>query len=217
MYLGECTKHVATQLGLVVSTVIVTVEEVFRLLCEQFQEEVRFPVAKDNVAKVIDGFNATAGLPYCVGAIDGTHIKWHWCPQEQYYEYQYYKRYPSFVIFVVCTADREVTDAQVGKCGVARDATILKQSSLLYNIGSHIWLGTEISSMRVGNVEKRRYLLEDCAFNLTIFMMGSCTKTEKAVDRRLEGSNAVATSTRKPIGCVLGILKFPFPILIRGF
>lgn len=218
MYLGTCTgTHVASQLGLGVSTVLVAVKEVSRLICDHFTDAIKFPTTGVDVATVMDGFKDIAGLPYCAGAIDGSHIEWHRCPTEQYFEYRCYKGYPSFVLFAVCSADRRVTYAQIGKPGVLGDATLLEQSTLLTNIQSNKWLGTDIPSLRIGDVDVRPYLLGDCAFRLTPYMMRSCTKPEKSANPELEKFDAAATSTRKPVECVFGMLKSRFPILKQGF
>lgn len=52
MYVGEYTsKHVAVQLGMVASTVVVAANEVSRLLCAHFRDEIKFAVDENDVRK----------------------------------------------------------------------------------------------------------------------------------------------------------------------
>lgn len=106
MYPGECTsKHVAAQLKIGASTVLVAVKEVSRLLCAHFKDVIKFPMDENDVPRSLMGFKKIAGLPYCVGAIDGSNIPWHRCPTEQHFFYRCYKGFTSFVVFAVCTSD----------------------------------------------------------------------------------------------------------------
>jgi len=100
MYSGGATgQAVATQLGKGASTVLAAVKELSRHICFVSREEITFPTAAEHVSRVMQGFENIRGLPYCVGAIDGTHIKWLACPEDQFYEYRCYKGYLSIILF----------------------------------------------------------------------------------------------------------------------
>lgn len=121
-------------------------------------------------------------------------------------------------MFAVCRSDRTVIYVQMGKPEGIGDALLQEQSTLFLHIQKGQWLGPDIPSLKVGNVQVRPFLLGGCAFRLTPYMMRSCSsKPEKAVDPRLERFVANATSTRKPIECIFGMLKFRFFILKQGF
>lgn len=71
--------------------------------------------------------------------------------------------------------------------------------------------------MRIDDVNFLPYFLEVYAFKHTPFVMRSCTKPKKVVDKKLEVFDAVASSTRKPIKCRFGTLKFWSPVLKYEF
>ena len=62
------------------------VHEVIRKICQEFKDAASFPTSNNDVRSAMNGFKSIVGLPYCVGAIDGTHIPWLMCPSNQYYD-----------------------------------------------------------------------------------------------------------------------------------
>lgn len=93
---------------------------------------------KDDKLKVKAGFEKLSGFPYCLGAVDGSHIRLTACPQSQRFEYGCYKGFTSFVLFRVCDADRRYLYADVGWPGVLEDATIYERSVLRERIESGV-------------------------------------------------------------------------------
>jgi len=77
---GATCEAVATQLGIGASTVNNCVKEVSLKICSTFQDKIKFPSEEQEIAQVMHG------LRYCVGEIDGTHVKWLMCPETQFYE-----------------------------------------------------------------------------------------------------------------------------------
>lgn len=69
-------RRVASQLGMGPSTVLESVRQVWRAICSLYSNNVRLPSSLPEIATLMDGFEGLASLPYCVGAIDGTHIPW---------------------------------------------------------------------------------------------------------------------------------------------
>ena len=77
MYMSNATcEAVASQLGIGASSVSSIVKGVSREICSQFHDCVHFPKEEGDLASVMKGFEKIAGLPYCCGAVDGSHIKW---------------------------------------------------------------------------------------------------------------------------------------------
>ena len=101
-----------------------------RALSSKYGNHISLPRGEDSLAKVTRGLKKIRELPYCVGALDGTHMQWVSCLQEHYYEYLGYKGYTSVVIFVVATGDRRFIYADVGSPGVLEDRTIYERSAL---------------------------------------------------------------------------------------
>lgn len=91
----------------------------------------------------------------------------------------------SLVLLTVCSADKRVTYAQVGTLGFLCDSTLLHWRSHLQIIQSVKWLNATILSLLVGEVDVCSFLLGNCAFRLTTFMMRSCNKPETSADPRL--------------------------------
>ena len=169
---GGSYSAVANQLGIGVSTVGKIIPQVARLISGHYRTSIALPTEEGDVAKLMKGFEDIRGLPYCVGAIDGTHIKWLACPEQQYYEYRCYKGFPSIVILAVAAADRKIIYADIGCPGVLGDCTIYERSSLKKAIESGSWVGSDrIPSLNVGDVQVRPYLIGDCAFSLGTNMM----------------------------------------------
>ena len=204
MYTGNATcEAVASQLGISESSVSNILKEVSRAKWSQFQDCVHFP----KYASVMKGFEEIAGLPYYFAAVEGSHIKWLVCPDEQFYEYRCYKRYPSIVLFDVSPADRRFIYVDVGRPGGLGDATIYSMSTLKNNIEWNVCLGDDVPSLFIAGVPIRPYLIVDCAFALDVHLIKSCSQAEMNASAILRTWSRVASRTRKPIECSFGLLK----------
>ena len=75
MYCGgaSCQKT-ATKLGMGAGSVTDALNEVATEVIRAFGDELSFPVSEEDVAHSMNGFENICGLPYCMGAVDGTHI-----------------------------------------------------------------------------------------------------------------------------------------------
>lgn len=217
MYCGgaNCEKT-AAQLGMGRSTVNGSVHEVSRLICATYKSKVSFPNSEEEITKAMSGFKNISGLPYCVGAMDGTHIPWKLCPSEQFYEYRCYKGFASIVLFACCTSNRRFTFVDIGRPGVLGDSSIFERSMLKKNIDDGVWLGAEIDNMDIAGVKVRPYLMGDCAFSLSINVMKTTSEKEQRCNPVLKEWEGPASCTRKPIECAFGMLKGKFAILKEG-
>ena len=125
---------VAAQFGIVVSTATAIVRNVPLAVIEKLGHEVSLPRTEQEIASVTRGFQNIAGLPYCVGAVDGCHIRWPASPSHQYFEYRCYKRYTSLVLFAVSDSRRRLLYADCGMPGVMGDSSIYNVSLLKLQI-----------------------------------------------------------------------------------
>ena len=98
--------------------------EVGKEICDGYRDYISFLTELGDVHGAMEGFKEIAGLPYCVGAIDGTHIRRPMCPEAQFFGYRCYKNFASIVLFACCTADRRFTFVDIGKPGVLGDSSI---------------------------------------------------------------------------------------------
>lgn len=213
---GAKCSIVANTLGIGTSTVPGLIREVSREICTHFRDVVFLPTSDADIKGVMDGFKRISGLPHCVGAIDGCHVRWHACPISQWYEYRCFKNYPSVIIFAVCDAARRFTYADVCLPGVLADGTLWARSKLKDMIDKGEWLGGEVPSLKIGDVHVRPYLLGDCAFPLGTNMMKTTTSTQQSANPDLRIWERHAADTRKPIECAFGILKNRFMCLKEG-
>lgn len=110
----------------------------------------------------MSGYKSIMGLPYCVGAVDGTHIKWPSCPENQFFEYRCYKGFASIALFAACTADRKFTYVEAKHPGVNGDAKIFKRSALKRRLESKEWLVAPIPSLILQDVYVHPYMIGDC-------------------------------------------------------
>lgn len=72
---GASCETVATELGIGSSTVNAAVKEVSKFICSTLKDKVQFPFTEHQLSSVMQGFEDIRVLPYCFGAVDGTHIK----------------------------------------------------------------------------------------------------------------------------------------------
>lgn len=214
---GERCEHVASRLGIGASTMTPIIRKVSRAIGEEFSNSIKLPRTKNKLASVMNGFKAISGLPYCVGAIDGSQIRWITCPKDQKLDYRCYKGFTSVVLFGVCDAQRRFLFADVCLPGVISDSTIYNQSRLKHMIDTGQWIGSEVPNLKIGRELIRPYLIGDCAFPLSSNMMKTTSTRQQAANPTLKIWERSASSARKPIECAFGILKNRFRRLLDGF
>lgn len=115
---GGFFQHTETKLIIGASTVDKVMKEFSGEILTIFSSSVNFLTETDEVARLMKGFDDLAGLPYCVGSIDGTRIQWHACPTKKFSEYRCYEGKTSIFMFAVCSSDRKFTYIIIGWPGV---------------------------------------------------------------------------------------------------
>eukprot|EP00171_Calliarthron_tuberculosum_P003968 IDg3968t1 len=209
-------RRVASQLGMGPSTVMESVREVSRAICTLYSDYVKLPSTASEIGSLMNGFERIAGLPYCVGAIDGTHIPWKKCPASQFYEYRCYKGFESLILFALSSADRRIIYADIGAPGVLGDSTLFDRSKLKQKLFSRQWPGYFVPLLSIGDITVAPYIMGDGAFSLSKHVMKTCSKDEITSDPDLAEWEKRATKTRKSVECAFGILKHRFSTLMNG-
>lgn len=176
----------------------------------------RFPVDSGDFFDIINGLKKISGLPYCLVAVDGTHIKWPACPLQQLYEYRGYKGYPIIVLFAIVSADRLFLFVDILNPGVLGDCTLLERSKLKNNTDDGVLLGELVPDLVIAEVPVLPYLIVDCAFCLDVHMMKATSEQEKRMNMVLREWDTLASQTMKPVDCASGILKGKFGALNEG-
>lgn len=134
LYTGGATyKKTAAHLGIGPSTESFSVNVISRAIASNYNDKVYLPT-KEEVSRAVQGFQKLNGVPYCVGATDGTHIKWPIGPEDQYYESGCYKGYPSNVLVAHVNANIQFMYLNIGKPGVLEYYTMYDQSTLKTDI-----------------------------------------------------------------------------------
>lgn len=122
---------VANEMNIGPSTVQEGIRSVTRAICVTHRHVLRLPTYIPELAGIMKGLQGIAGLPYCIGEVEGSHISWKGCPKEQNYEYRCYKGFESVVLFALSMANRRIIYADVGLLGVLGDGTIRQKSKHL--------------------------------------------------------------------------------------
>ena len=137
----------ANQLGLGISTTYEIVRDVPRALCVTHRDELTLPTTVSEISRIMKGFQNISGLPFCVGAVDDSHIPWRACPKHLYYEYRCYNGYKSIVLFALSSSDRRIIYADVGQPGVLGDSMNFEQSKLYELLQACGWSGASVPSL----------------------------------------------------------------------
>lgn len=82
LYIGPLSAVTTT------SAVAVVVKDMEDAIRNDFHDAVTFMTGKKAIRAEMDGLWCSRGLQYCAGAVGGTHIRWHKCTDERYFEYR---------------------------------------------------------------------------------------------------------------------------------
>ncbi len=132
---------IAGRLGIGVSTMTPIIRTVSSALCEYYGHVIALPTTRIELERVMKGFKDIAGLPYCVGAIDGSHLRGNACPSDQYLDYKCFKNFTSLIVFGICDSKKRFIYADVGAPGVLGDATLYRSSvqRFVSNLPARSW------------------------------------------------------------------------------
>lgn len=198
------------------STVLNSVRDDPRAIREQFHDVLRLPATESELEPIVRGFQQIAGLPYCVGAIYGSHVLWARCPTSQHYEYRSYKGFERLIPFAVSTADHQIIYADISQPAVRGDSTIFRRSKLLHLFLPRSWLGPEVPWLLIGLIAARLYLMGDRACRLPKCLMKTYSKGEIKANSYLYKPEKRAFATRKPTEFAFGIIKNSFTTVFKS-
>lgn len=177
MYTSTSTyRRISSQLGMPPPSVLNSVRSVSHAICSHFGLVLALPSDYSTIRGIMDGFERIEGLPYCVGAIYGTHVPWNKCPKDQFYEYRCYKGFESIIVFALSSADRRILYADVGNPGVMSDSTLYERSRIHHLIHSGKWCRASVPSFTISGTETRPYIMGDSAVALSPKLMKTCSK-----------------------------------------
>lgn len=86
-------------------------------------------LTEDKWKNIAEGFNNRANFPYCLGAIDGKHIRLK-KPRNTGSSYNNYKKYFSMILLATCDSNYMFTFVDIGSYGRCSDSTIFEESIL---------------------------------------------------------------------------------------
>ncbi len=178
-----------------------------KLIVEQLIQVVKLPRMESELEYVMNRFQKILKLPYCVCAVGGTHVPWKYSPATQYSDYRCCKGFTSFVFFAVSDSRRRFLYAEAGYPGIMGDSTIFEVSKLKSMIEKGEWLGEDISSLKIGEVNVRPYLIGDCVLTLNTNMVKTSIVRQQRENSDLKLFEKHAAAARKPIECAFEILK----------
>lgn len=193
------------------STIYALLPEVCEAIVEVLQPEyVRFPDEQDWEA-IAQGMFDTFGVPNCLGAIDGKHVRIFAPPHSGTLHYNY-KRYHSIILMAAAESNRRITWAAVGVPGSQNDATVFKFSELGTRINNGNANLPPDRTIPGTDVKTPYYFLGDGGFpvkkNIMVpYVRSACmTYSEKKFNKKLSGG-------RQVIECAFGILANKWKIL----
>jgi len=211
--------------GVGASTTCIIVHEVCECIVNSmFTEWVSryWPTGEEKLRRVAAHWVFDTGMPFVIGAIDGSHINIVKPCTGDYAQYSNRKKAYSIVLQAVCDSKFRIIDVNFSKPGSAHDALVFRESSLWARLYVHGALGTSTASLpapikgRNGQVSMQTVqvpyvLLGDSAYPLGEHVMRPYPHgTTDAAQRRF---NKAMCHARVKIEGTFGRLKGRFLIL----
>lgn len=175
----------------VISTILRDGIEVFKEL--MVPDEIKLP-AGEQLRDVMDGFEAEAGMPNCIGAVDGTffHMRQ---PSEWGDAYWCYKNFYGILVLAICDSNYIFTWASSGQPGSVGDAAVWNNSDYKAAlVGGLFDLPDGEAPVAVNGVHIPTYVVADAAFALHSRVMKGFTP---AIGSAQECFNAAIVRTRR--------------------
>lgn len=212
---GHTYFHVGDRFGLGESTVQELMEEVIQAIITVFGPGyLKWPTG-DDLKAVSDGFQRRAGLPNCVGAIDGSHIRIRSpTSREQAIDFYNRKGYHSIVLQAVTDCDGCFLDVSCGLPGSANDKRVLRFSSLFQRVQAGCILQEPVVSINAG-FQLKPYLLGDGGYAMERWLMIPYHIVPSSPDLHVL-YNARHTAGRICVEQAFGLLKGRFSLLEKG-
>jgi hypothetical protein len=135
MRLGSRTEacQLVEKLGRGLSTILNCVDRFCTALVQELMEErVKMPDAAE-MAEIAAHFRAEWGMPNCIGALDGTHIRIHYCG-EDYRTFRCYKGWTSLHVLAISDHQRRARWASHIDAGCCHDCRSFRRTQLCRDI-----------------------------------------------------------------------------------
>lgn len=146
---------------------------------------------------IADGFKYRANFPYCLGAIDGKHIRLK-KPRKTGYSYYNYKKYFSMILLATCDSNYMLTFVDIGSYGRCSHCTIFDESVLYKKLQQKtLNIPPPVNSMPY-------VFVGDEAFSISENVMRPYAGRQLSVEKKV--FNYRLSRARRFIECSFGIL-----------
>ena len=200
-YLGNqgALRLISDKFGRSESTCYNTVRLITKIVSEHQDNFIKWPSAQE-IPGVAASFQAKAGFPGVISAVDGCHIKIH-PPAASQKSYLNYKRFHSVVLLGFVKADRQFTYISVGFPGSNHDSYILQRSK---------WWDLTQSNLSLLFPSADFHVIGDSAFPLREFLMVPYKQTGQAMTPLMKSFNKKLSCTRVVVEQAFGDLQNRF-------
>lgn len=194
-----------------------TVREVVLETCEAIWDELSgiylAPPNEDEWRRIANDFRIMTGMPYCVGAIDGKHIRIQ-CPPKSGSMFYNYKNYFTIVLLAACDSNYCFTAVDIGAYGSQSDGGVLAASGF----GSRLLNGSlnlpQSEILPNTNLRFPFYFVGDGAFPLKTNIMRPYPG--RRLSRDCEKFNRRLSSARVKIENTFGIMTAKWRVLTNS-
>ncbi|KAK7502568.1 hypothetical protein BaRGS_00006143 [Batillaria attramentaria] len=193
----EAYRSVGDRFGMNRGTLHRVVKEIYQVLVSLRENVIRWP-QRQELDRISEEFERTAGLPGVVGAIDGTYIRIKGKADNTRDSYICRKGFPAMHLQVVSDSNLLLLDVDTGNVGSVHDSRVFRNSAL------HQLLESDDGKLPV-----QYHLLGDSAYPLKEYLLvpfqdnGHLTHTETKF-------NLAHAKTRSDVERAIGLLKGKF-------
>lgn len=195
-----------------VSTVREIVLETCQIIWEELCSIYLAPPNQEEWKRISNDFQCMTGLPHCVGAIDGKHIRIK-CPPNAGSLYFNYKKYHSIVLLAACDSNYCFTAVDIGAFGGQSDGGVLSASSFGKKILDKTINLPPDEYLTNSNVKCPYFFVGDAAFPLRTNIMRPYPGRLLSEDKDI--FNKTLSKARVKIENTFGIMTMRWRILIN--
>ncbi|MCO5585972.1 hypothetical protein L7F22_039908 [Adiantum nelumboides] len=145
-------------------------------------------------------FEAIQGIPYVIGAVDGSHIPII-APRAHHEDYFNRKGFHSIILQMTVASNCAIWDYDIGWAGSLHDWNVFQRSEL----------GQRCEAGALGNY----CLLGDCAYPARFWMLAPFKGSKDGLLPERYHWNYIQSSSRMPVERAFGMLKARFRILLK--